>query len=66
MGVIDLWQQIYADKLAGTEPYQGDSFADGKAAMSTVGPWAISVYKDKVDWGVVPVPTPTASPADQT
>ena len=66
MGVIDLWHQIYADKLAGTEPYQGDSFADGKAAMSTVGPWAISVYKDKVDWGVVPVPSPDGIAPEET
>jgi multiple sugar transport system substrate-binding protein len=65
MAVINFWKQIYADKLAGTEVYQGDSFADGKAAMSSVGPWAIAVYKDKVDWGVVPVPTATGMPADQ-
>ncbi len=57
MNVINFWKQIYAGKLAGTEAYQGDSFADGLAAMSTVGPWAVSVYKGKVDWGVVPVPT---------
>jgi multiple sugar transport system substrate-binding protein len=57
MNVINFWKQIYTDKLAGTEVYQGDSFADGKAAMSTVGPWAIASYKGKVDWGVVPVPT---------
>ncbi len=25
--------------------------------MAVVGPWAIAVYKDKVNWGVVPVPT---------
>jgi len=65
MAVINFWKQIYADKLAGTETYTGDSFADGKAAMSTVGPWAISVYKDKVDWGVVPVPTEKGMSADQ-
>lgn len=63
--VINFWKQIYADKLAGTEVYQGDSFADGKAAMSTVGPWAIATYKGKVDWGVVPVPTPDGMSADQ-
>ena len=39
------------------EAYNGDSFADGKAAMSIVGPWAISVYGDSVNWGVAPVPT---------
>jgi multiple sugar transport system substrate-binding protein len=26
------------------ETYNGDSFADGKAAMAIVGPWAIAVY----------------------
>ena len=25
--------------------------------MAIVGPWAVAVYKDKVNWGVVPVPT---------
>ena len=25
--------------------------------MAIVGPWAIAVYGDKVDWGAVPVPT---------
>lgn len=65
MAVINFWKQIYADKLAGTEVYNGDSFADGKAAMSTVGPWAIASYKGKVNWGVVPVPTSKGMPADQ-
>lgn len=65
MAVINFWKQIYADKLAGTEVYQGDSFADGKAAMSTVGPWAIASYKGKVNWGVVPVPTSKGMAADQ-
>jgi multiple sugar transport system substrate-binding protein len=36
---------------------QGDAFADQKAAMAIVGPWAIAVYGEKVDWGVAPVPT---------
>jgi len=66
MNVINFWKQIYAGKLAGTEAYQGDSFADGLAAMSTVGPWAISVYKGKVDWGVVPVPTSKGMTASAT
>lgn len=65
LAVANLWRQIYADKLAGNEVYTGDSFADGKAAMATVGPWAIAVYKDKVDWGVVPMPTSAGTPADQ-
>ena len=64
LAVANFWRQIYADKLAGTEAYTGDAFADGKAAMASVGPWAIAVYKD-TDWGVVPVPTSTGKPADQ-
>jgi multiple sugar transport system substrate-binding protein len=55
--VAAFWQQMYAQNLAGKEVYNGDSFADGIAAMSIVGPWAISSYQGKVDWGVVPVPT---------
>ena len=65
VAVADFWKQMYADKLAGNETYTGDSFADGKAAMAIVGPWAIAAYKDKVDWGVVPVPTAAGNPADQ-
>ena len=65
MAVTNFWKQIYADKLAGNETYNGDSFADGKAAMAIVGPWAIAIYKGKVDWGVVPVPTANGMPADQ-
>jgi multiple sugar transport system substrate-binding protein len=57
LAVADFWRQMYAQKLAPSEPYKGDSFADQKAAMAIVGPWAISVYGDKVDWGAVPVPT---------
>jgi multiple sugar transport system substrate-binding protein len=63
--VAGFWQQIYAQNLAGKEAYNGDSFADGIAAMAIVGPWAISVYQGKVDWGVVPVPTAQGSSGDQ-
>ena len=63
--VAHFWRDLYAQKLAPNEAYNGDSFADGVAAMSVVGPWAIAVYKGKVDWGVVPVPTPDGKPADQ-
>jgi multiple sugar transport system substrate-binding protein len=56
MAVADFWKTMYADGLAPKEKYEGDAFADGKAAMAIVGPWAIAVYKD-VDWGVAPVPT---------
>ncbi|MHA3703485.1 extracellular solute-binding protein [Jatrophihabitans sp. YIM 134969] len=63
--VFDFWRQIYADGLAGQEVYNGDAFADGTAAMATVGPWAINAY-DKVDWGVVPIPTADGTPSDHT
>ncbi len=55
--VANFWAQMYAKGYAPKEAYSGDSFADGKAAMAVVGPWAIAVYGNKVDWGVVPVPT---------
>ena len=63
--VAGFWQQIYAKNLAGKEIYNGDSFADGTAAMAIVGPWAIASYKGKVNWGVVPVPTEQGSTGDQ-
>ena len=65
MDVINFWKQIYTDKLAGAEVFQGDSFASGHAAMATVGPWAIANYAGKVDWGVVPIPTKDGMPADK-
>ena len=55
--VWDFWAQMYADGYSPKEAYNGDSFADGKAAMAVVGPWAVAVYGDKVNWGVAPVPT---------
>ena len=64
--VADFWREVYAGNLAGKEVYNGDAFADQLAAMSIVGPWAISVYKGKVDWGVVPVPTENGTPSDHT
>lgn len=64
-GVGEFWSTLYADGLAGQEKYTGDAFADGKAAMAIVGPWAVSVY-DGVNWGSVPVPTQEGIPADQT
>jgi multiple sugar transport system substrate-binding protein len=51
------WKSLYDGGLAGKEQYQGDAFADGHSAMAIVGPWAVSVYKDAVNWGSVPVPT---------
>jgi multiple sugar transport system substrate-binding protein len=63
--VSNFWRTMYTDKLAPQEAYTGDSFADKKAAMAIVGPWAIPVYKDKVNWGVAPVPTSTGMTADK-
>ena len=63
--VAGLWRQLYAQNLAGKEAYTGDAFADGKAAMASVGPWAIAAYKGKVKWGVVSVPTSAGSAPDQ-
>ncbi|GAA3830332.1 ABC transporter substrate-binding protein [Streptomyces chiangmaiensis] len=53
----ELWKTMYSEGLAPKETFNGDSFGEGKAAMATVGPWAVSVYGDKVKWGAVPVPT---------
>ena len=63
--VANFWRTMYAEKLAPQEKYNGDSFADKKAAMAIVGPWAIPVYKGKVNWGVAPVPTSTGMTADK-
>jgi multiple sugar transport system substrate-binding protein len=53
----NFWSTLYKDGLAPKEKYNGDSFADKKAAMAIVGPWAIAVYGSKINWGAVPVPT---------
>ena len=50
---MNFWAEMYEKGYAQKEKYNGDSFADGKAAMAIVGPWAISVYGDKVKWGAV-------------
>jgi multiple sugar transport system substrate-binding protein len=63
--VAGFWKTMYAEGLAPKELYNGDSFADKKAAMAIVGPWAVAVYKGKVNWGVAPVPTSSGKPADQ-
>jgi len=57
--VADFWAQMYAEGYSQQEEYNGDSFGDEKAAMAVVGPWAIAVYGDAVNWGVAPVPTST-------
>ncbi|PXA67410.1 extracellular solute-binding protein [Cryobacterium arcticum] len=65
VAVGEFWKTLYAEGLAGKEQYQGDSFADGKAAMSSAGPWAVSVYKDAVNWGAVTFPTTDGTAADE-
>ena len=55
--VWNFWAEMYENGYTPQEKYDGDSFADKKSAMAVVGPWAIAVYKGKVNWGVVPVPT---------
>src|ERR1019366_2382786 len=62
--VAAFWQQMYAENLAGKGAYTNDPFAAGTAAMAIVGPWAIASYQGKVNWGVVPVPTPTGNTSD--
>jgi multiple sugar transport system substrate-binding protein len=64
--VANFWATMYAKGYAQKEKYNGDSFADSKAAMSIVGPWAIAVYGDKVKWGAAPVPTSAGMSADKT
>ncbi|SCF17435.1 carbohydrate ABC transporter substrate-binding protein, CUT1 family [Micromonospora viridifaciens] len=61
--VGEFWKKLYDEGLAPKEKYNGDSFADGKAAMAIVGPWAIAVYGEKVKWGAAPVPTSAGKPA---
>ncbi|HWM07477.1 MAG TPA: extracellular solute-binding protein [Actinophytocola sp.] len=63
--VAAFWKTLYDEGLAGREKYNGDAFADGKAAMAIVGPWAIPVYGDKVEWGSVPVPTSEGKPVEE-
>jgi multiple sugar transport system substrate-binding protein len=57
LAVANFWRSLYDQGLSPNEAYNGDSFADQKAAMAIVGPWAIAVYGDSVEWGAVPVPT---------
>ncbi len=64
--VADFWATMYEEGLAQKEKYNADSFADQKAAMSIVGPWAVSVYGDSVNWGVAPVPTSAGTSPEDT
>jgi len=64
--VANFWATLYAEGLSQKEAYNGDSFADKKAAMSVVGPWAVAVYGDAVNWGVAPVPTSSGMSPEET
>ncbi|MBA3310367.1 MAG: extracellular solute-binding protein [Nocardioidaceae bacterium] len=64
--VADFWATMYSEGLAPTEAATDDAFAEGDSAMSVVGPWAIAVYGESVNWGVVPVPTSTGISPDET
>jgi multiple sugar transport system substrate-binding protein len=66
IAVADFWQTMYDEGLSQQEVYNGDSFADQKAAMAIVGPWAIAVYGESVDWGAVPVPTSDGTSPEDT
>ncbi|MEO6510430.1 MAG: extracellular solute-binding protein [Nocardioides sp.] len=64
--VAGFWATMYDKGYAQKEAYKADSFADGKAAMAIVGPWAVAVYGDSVNWGVAPVPTSTGIAPEDT
>ena len=55
--VAEFWATMYSEGLSPQEAYPADAFGDQKSAMSVVGPWAIPVYGETVNWGVAPVPT---------
>ena len=64
--VADFWESMYSKGYAQKEKYNGDAFADEKAAMTIAGPWAAKVYGEKIDYGVVPVPTSKGTSAADT
>ena len=64
--VAEFWRTMYENGYSQNEAYNGDSFADGKAAMAIVGPWAIAVYGEDTDWGAAPVPTSAGTSAEET
>ncbi len=66
VAVAEFWRQMYEDGLAQQEAYNGDAFGDQKSAMATVGPWAIAVYGEDIDWGVSPVPTQDGIAPEET
>jgi multiple sugar transport system substrate-binding protein len=63
--VADFWRGLYDAELVPREAPAADPFNDGSSAMAIVGPWAIAVYGEDIDWGVVPVPTAEGTPAEE-
>lgn len=64
--VMEFWRGLYAEDLAGQEPYTGDAFVDGVSAMVIAGPWAVASFDGKVDWGTVAIPTSAGVDPDAT
>jgi multiple sugar transport system substrate-binding protein len=64
--VADLWATMYSEGLSPKEAASADPFAEGQSAMATVGPWAIAVYGESVNWGVAPVPTSAGTSPEET
>jgi multiple sugar transport system substrate-binding protein len=64
--VANFWAEMYEKGYSQKEAYNGDAFADEKSAMSIVGPWAIAVYGEDVDWGAAPVPTESGTTPEET
>ncbi|MGI6878896.1 ABC transporter substrate-binding protein [Microbacterium sp. gxy059] len=67
---LEFWQTLYAEGYSSAEAYSGDMwagpFADGVSAMGVAGPWGKAQFDEKVDFGVVPLPTADGTPADET
>ena len=66
VAVAEVWSTMYDEGLAQKEAYTADAFADQKSAMAIVGPWAIAVYGESIDWGAVPVPTSEGTAPEET
>lgn len=64
--VAEFWKTMYEEGYSPNEKYNGDSFGDAKAAMAIVGPWAIAVYGEDINWGAVPVPTSAGTSPEET
>jgi multiple sugar transport system substrate-binding protein len=57
LAVANFWKSLYDENLAPREAASGDAFGDEQSAMAIVGPWAIAVYGEDIEWGAVSVPT---------